>query len=327
MNVLKGIFERFWASGSIIIGGFLLIIYIAFGILYVQQGIEQKSTQKKVDQVNAVLVRPLATAEELEAKVAAINDALKPIKGTEAVAVIVSIAQLSGIDVSVESGKLQVSPVSDGQFKSVKLGGGNFQVLSINNIRLQGSRDNIMAFLSDLDAGTTLENMVLKKVSIVEVDVPYTGEEGVRRGEFERVMTAVEALLADNDLQEIPNPTSFIDGEANNIMGDDPDTEGITEGFPDAVTTAEEKGYTGTDTPRAGYVLYQHDLISTDNTTQFETVDYISVLKTIYFYTCEVDGTVRQFDGANLSSAREYFGSEGVAVELVATVDVDIYTK
>ncbi len=327
MNVLKGILVRLWPSGALIIGGFLLIIYIAFGILYMQQEAAQRDIGKKIDQVNAVLIRQLAGAEELQANVAEAEKYLEPRTSDNVVAKIVGIAQKSGIDVSTEANNLRIPLISDVQFKPVKVGGGNFKVLSINSIRLQGSRDSIMAFLSDLDAGTTLGNMVLKSVSITEIDVPYTGEEGTRREEFRLVIAAVGMMLADNNLEEIPNPMSFAGGEATNIMGDDPDTKGIAEGFPDAVTTAEEKGYTGAGSPRAGYVLYRHDLISADNTTKFKTVDYISVLKTGYFYTCEADGTVRQFDRANLSSAKEYFGSEGVRVELVATVDVDIYTK
>ncbi len=39
------------------------------------------------------------------------------------------------------------------------------------------------------------------------------------------------------------------------------------------------------------------------------------------------NGTVRQYNGANVALATEYFGSEGYRVEVVANVDVEIYTK
>jgi len=125
----------------------------------------------------------------------------------------------------------------------------------------------------------------------------------------------------------IPNPVSFDGGVATNLMGDDPDTGETVEGFPDITTLADEKGYTGTGSPRDGYVLYGHNKIDPDDTTQFVTVNYIATLTTTYYYTCEADGTVRQFDIADVALATEYLGSEESKIETVATVDVDIYTK
>jgi hypothetical protein len=110
-------------------------------------------------------------------------------------------------------------------------------------------------------------------------------------------------------------------------MGDDPDTDWVVEGFPDITTPADEKNYTGTGTPGDGYVLWLHDKINPDDTTQFTTVSYIGVLTTTYYYTCEANGTVRQFDRANLGRAQEYLGSNESKTETVAIVDVDIYYK
>ncbi len=327
MELLKKILDRFWSSGALFIGGFLLIIYIAFGFLYFQQGAQQKELEKQIAQVSAVIAKPLASAEELQSKVEAANLRLAPMKCSEAVAKIVEIAEKSGINVDPLTDKLRIPPVSEGQFRGVKVGGGSYKVLSISGIRVQGDYDSVMAFLSDLDSGKTLENMVLKRVTINDVKVTYTGEEGTRRAEFAAVMAAVVKMMDDNGLEEIPAPMGFTSGVAANLMGDDPDTEEVVEGFPDNVTTAAEKGYTGAESPRDGYVLYQHARISTDNTTQFKTIDYLSSLETVYFYTCEADGTVRQFDGASVALATEYFGSEGYRVEVVANVDVEIYTK
>ena len=128
-------------------------------------------------------------------------------------------------------------------------------------------------------------------------------------------------------LKSLCYPMDFANGVAANLTGDDPDTEEILEGFPDIFTTTIDKGYSGNATPRGGYVLYNHAKILTDNTTRFETVSYITVLTTKYYYTCEADGTVRQFDGADADTATEYLGSEEFKIEVVVTVDVDIYTK
>jgi len=56
-------------------------------------------------------------------------------------------------------------------------------------------------------------------------------------------------------------------------------------------------------------------------------VNYISNSTTTYYYTCEVDGTIRQFDGSDAATAKEHFSSEEVKTETVATLDVDLYTK
>jgi hypothetical protein len=178
-----------------------------------------------------------------------------------------------------------------------------------------------MAFISDLDSGKTMKTMVLKKADIGWTALAVKPEEQERRGEFRSVSVAVIAMMTDN-ITEIPNPISYAGGTATNYMGDDLDTEETVEGFPDITTTAAERGYAGTGTPRDGYVLYGHDKISTDNTTQFETVSYIHLLTTEYYYTCEADGTVRQFDGPDVATAIEY-----VDIETVATLDVDLYTK
>jgi hypothetical protein len=43
---------------------------------------------------------------------------------------------------------------------------------------------------------------------------------------------------------------------------------------------------------------------------------------TKYYYTCEWDGTVRQFDGPDVATAMEFTN-----IDTVATLNVEIYTK
>ncbi len=120
------------------------------------------------------------------------------------------------------------------------------------------------------------------------------GDEEARRTEFHNVSSSVIALMVDNNLALLPNPVTLA---ATNYMGDDPATGATVEGFPDNTTTAANKGYTGVGTPRVGYVLYRHDKISTD-TTLFTTVSYVSMLKTKWYFTCDEDGTVHQWNDA-----------------------------
>src|SRR3989339_972050 len=107
------------------------------------------------------------------------------------------------------------------------------------------------------------------------------GEAEARRTEFHNVGSAVIAMMTDNNISAIPAPITSA-AAATNYMGDDAATAGTFEGFPDITTTAANKGYTGVGTPKAGYLLYRHDKISNNDTTEFETVNYVNMLKTKY---------------------------------------------
>ncbi len=324
MESIKKLLTRFWPAGGLLLGGLLVIIYIAFGFVYMQQGPKQKELEEQITRLTLVVARPLPSSEELQAEYEKVNSLLAPRTDSVAIAKLVGIAEESGIDTSEASNLFRVPPAS---FSQVKVGGGDYQLVSFRNISVQGDYDSVMAFISDLDSGTTLKTMVLKRVVTTETEVPFTGEEGARRAEFRKVAAAVMDMMDDIALAEIPHPMNLAGDNATNLMGDDPDTEETVEGFPDITTTAADRGYSGNTTLRAGYVLYNHDKISTDNTTQFETVSYIDVLTTNYYYTCEFNGTVRQFDGADVATATEYLARAASKMDTVAFVDVVIYTK
>lgn len=325
MESTKNLLARFWPTGGIIIIGFIFIIYIALGLVYLQQNSKQKGLTQQITQLSAVLGRPLASSEELQQKYDDITINLTSMTDSEAIAMLVSIAEQSGIDISNESGKLRIPSAT---FRQETIGGNTYRLMCFRNVTVQGSYDNIMAFISDLDSGATKETMVLKKIAVNKVEFTFTGVEGDRRAEFRSVASAVLYMMMDNGLFEnIPHPMSSADGVATNFMGDNPDTPGIVEGFPDITTTAAEKFYSGNATPRGGYVLYNHDKISMADTTQYQTVNYFSTLTTQYYYTCEADGTIRQWDGPNVSRAMEYVSSEKTTVETKIIVDIDIYTK
>jgi len=324
MESIKKLLSRFWPTGGLLLGGLLVIIYIAFGFVYVQQGPKQKDLEEQITRLTLVVARPLPSGEKLQAELEEVNRSLSPMTDSDAIALLVGIAEENGIDISEGSSLFRVPSAS---FSQVTVGGGDYQLVSFRNIYVQGDYDSVMAFISDLDSGKTLKTMVLQGVVTSETEVPFTGEEGDRRAEFRKVAAAVMDMMDDIALSEIPHPINFTGDNATNLMGDDPDTEETVEGFPDITTTAADRGYSGNATLRAGYVLYNHDKISTDNTTQFETVSYIDVLTTDYYYTCEFNGTVRQFDGTDVATAIEYLGSAASKMDTVANVDVVIYTK
>ena len=324
METIKNIVTRLGPTGGLFLIGFILIVYIAIGFLYFQQSGKQKELDDQITKLSAVVSRPLLGTEELNAKYGEANSALAPMTDSTAIALLVSIAEQSGIDIDEDNAKFRVPSAA---YSQARVGGGTYYLISFYKIHLEGDPDSVMTFIADLDSGTTLPTMVLKKAVINEKIVQIGGEEQVRRNEFRNVQSAVEVMMMENNLLTIPNPMSASMGMATNLMGDDPEVEIATQGFPDITTTAAEKGYTGEGTPRNGYVLYRHDIILEENTVEYDTVNYYPSLTTEYFYTCEADGTVRQWNGPNVAIAAEYVGSEASMIELTAIVDVDIYTK
>ncbi len=340
MGAIGELITRFRRSGVLLLIGFFLIIYISFGFLYVQQGSQQRELEEQSTKLSLVVAKPLPDAEALQAEYDEVINSLAPITEQAALAIIVGIAEKSGIDVDPDSAKLHIAPLS---VNEVKIGEVNYQVLSFSSITVQGDYESVMAFISDLDSGKTLETMVLKKVaSFSQVEVPYIDEEEIRRTEFRNVSSAVSIMMTANDLTRIPNPINYAGGTATNYMGDDPDTAETTEGFPDITTTAAAKGADAAfltaagETEVLGYLLYGNQLITdVDGDGVYDAgdgdavtiVNYVTMTETTYFYTCEANGTVRQFDGPDIAAATEYMGSEASKTETVATLDVDIYTK
>ncbi len=136
------------------------------------------------------------------------------------------------------------------------------------------------------------------------------GEEEARRTEFHNVSSSVIAMMVDNSLASIPTPADYASGVAQNQMSYVTGTP--DQGFPDFTTVAEStggppnKGYTGAGSPKPGYVLYRHDKIDPVATDNFTMVSYVSISQTRWYYTCEADGTVRQFKGSDTATAQEY---------------------
>ena len=306
---------RIQRVGFLIILGICVIVYIGLGFTYMQQGPKQKDLETQIRKNLIVVNKALPSMEELQAKYDAVNAALAPMEVPEALEVIVRIADKNGIDVAPESGKFNIPPPEKPKVK--KMEAATYQILSFNGIKAQGDYDTVMSFISDLDTGSTLETMILKRVELNWVKVGLGEKEKARRAEFRAVIQAVADMMRENNLDEIPHPISYAGGTAVNDMA----------AFPDVITTAKEKGYTGTGNPGDGYVLYEHDLIIADNTSDYQTVSYIDIPVTQYYYTCEADGTVRQFDGPDIEAATEYFGSEEIVYETVANLAVDLYMK
>jgi len=178
MEVLKNLLIRFRQSGVLLLIGIFLIIYIAFGLVYWQQSSKQRGIEKQIADINLVLAKPLSSAEELRAGYDEANSALTSIIDSgDAIAILVRIAEKSGINTDPDSDKLIVPSAAVGE---EKVGGGTYQVLSFKNISVQGDYVSVMAFISDLDSGETQETLVLKRVDIRRIEVTGEGEEVTR---------------------------------------------------------------------------------------------------------------------------------------------------
>jgi len=312
---MNSLLARIQRMGFLVTLGICLIVYVGLGIVYIQQGPKQNSLEEQISKTQLVVMKPLPSIAELQNKYDAVNEALAPVEVPEALEILVGIARESGIDVDPASRKFNIPPPSGPTAR--KLGDGTYQVLSFGSIRAQGPPESVMAFIADLDRGDTMATMVLRKVDMRDTELRFEGDEAARRAEFGAVIAAAEEMMSDNDISEIPYPLNYGGGTAVNDMS----------AFPDITTSAGERGYTGSGNPRSGYVLWEHDWISVESPEDFQTVNYIDGQTTQYYYTCEADGTVRQFDGSDVSSATEYTGSKVVDVETIVTVSVDLYMK
>lgn len=327
MDIIRELFARVRRLGFIVLIGFIAIGYISLALVYYQQINQQNTLDKQIEQQNLVLAKPLESGDQLKADYDHVSDNssfLASIPNEKAAfAKIVEIAAKCGIDTAERAGKLRIPGLVAG---SVTVGGSSFQLLSFHGIRVQGDNSSVLAFLSDLDAGTTLETMVLKMVSLSYLQIPFTAEEAEQRAEYVAVSAAVKSMMLDNSLAKIPAPLDYAGGRATNLMGDDPTTNETAEGFPDANTAAIEKGYTGLGPLRTGYVLFQHDKVLADTST-FSVVNYLNMLRTKYYYTVEADGTIRQFSGPDIATATEYHSEKGQIIDTIAVVDADIYVN
>ena len=210
MEVIRNLIIHLRRAGPLLVIGILLIIYIAFGAVYMQQGSQQRELEEQSAKLSVIVSKPLPSIEELQAEYDEVNRALAPERITgsvgvdidididsAAIALLVDIAEASGIDISEANGKFRVPSAIFGQ---AQVAGGNFQLLSFRNIHVQSDPDKVMAFITDLDSGKTLNTMVLKRVVTTQTEVGATGES-------ENATTRIElTATVDVDIYSKPAP-------------------------------------------------------------------------------------------------------------------------
>ena len=125
------------------------------------------------------------------------------------------------------------------------------------------------------------------------------GEEEARETEFNTVQTSVHSMMVDNEISSIPNAVIWTDSAtgAVNDMGAFPDPDSIG-GSDDKKTDTSDVAYTVADAP--GYLLQDHD--KTGGGVAGPYIDYVAISTASYYYTCELDGSVRQWETADCST-------------------------
>lgn len=190
---MNALLARFRHSAALIIIGFFLIIYIALGFLYYQQGAQQKEFEEQIARLSLVAAKKLPDITKLQAEYDKVNVFLAPITDSKVLATLVDEAKQSGINVDPESGKLSIPPPT---VSEKKVGDGSYQVLSFRNISVQGDYNRVMAFISALDSGETLDTMVLTLTRITTRQVEVIVE-GIVEGEEETKTETVATLDVD----------------------------------------------------------------------------------------------------------------------------------
>jgi len=126
------------------------------------------------------------------------------------------------------------------------------------------------------------------------------GEGEARETEFATIQAAVYSMMVDNEISTMPNVVIWTDSAtgAENDMGAYPDSMSVG-GTADKAFDTGDIAYTAVDDN--GYLLQDHD--KTGGGVAGPPIDYVSISTASYFYTCEIDGSIRQWETADCSVA------------------------
>ena len=169
--------------------------------------------------------------------------------------------------------------------------------------RVSASFDVSMTTMNDETYDDTVDTTyTLTKVNgkwLMSNEGMETAEAETRRIEKANVEFATAALMEENERTTIPNPHNVAGGVAFNDMAAFPDSTSAC--TVDKVNDPTDTAYTAND--KDGYILYGHDKTA-DGSNSAGLVNYLHMPITIYYYTCEADGTIRQWSDAAMT--REY---------------------
>ena len=140
------------------------------------------------------------------------------------------------------------------------------------------------------------------------------GEEEARETEYTTIQTSIHAMMVDNGISSLPGAVIWTDsttGAVNNMSA-----------YPDTTATLATKGADAQFVLDAiaagdisaevlGYLLYGSQIVidaDGDGTydagdDEIKAIKYVGMATSTYYYTCETDGTIRQWDTTDCSTA------------------------
>ena len=141
------------------------------------------------------------------------------------------------------------------------------------------------------------------------------GETEARETDYSTIQTSVHAMMVDNGITSMPGAVIWTDSTtgAVNSMTAFPDTTATlaTKGADDPFVTAAIAANDIT-AEALGYRLYGNQIVvDVDGDGTYDAgdgdaileVDYVAMSTSTYYYTCEKDGTVRQWASVDCSVA------------------------
>ena len=140
------------------------------------------------------------------------------------------------------------------------------------------------------------------------------GEEEARETEYTTIQTSIHSMMVDNGISSLT--AAFAYDAASTATND-------MSGFPDTTATLATKGANAAfvtaaiaagdiTAERTGWLLYGNQIVTdVDGDGAYEAgdgdniaeVDYVVASTSEYYYTCETDGSVRQWDTTDCSTA------------------------
>ncbi len=139
------------------------------------------------------------------------------------------------------------------------------------------------------------------------------GEEEARETDYATVQASVHSMMVDNGISSITPAFAYATtGTATNSMSGFPDTtatlatKGANQAFEDAAIAAND-----ITAEALGYRLYGNQIVvDVDGDGTYDAgdgdaileVDYVAIGTSTYYYTCEKDGTVRQWASVDCST-------------------------
>lgn len=244
----------------LIVNGLVIIVLIGLAVLYFQNASNQNGLWEQIAQIKAVVAKPLASMDKLRADYKIANEALTVTSSQIVLEKIKATAAECGIDVNQNAGTFIFN--ASGAPKIVKVGKNSYQAIPFNGIQVKGEYKNVMEFVNKIDGGYVLSTLVLKNVVYDDLSTEELNDAAIK--EYGTVLAAIQAMMRDNQLVDIPNPVAALAGGiASNDMGT----------FPDSISGWASMPHKGKITDPSGKEYYSGERGRTDGAKFWDTGD------------------------------------------------------